>query len=165
MATFLTPEELENHIGAKRVLDFFDDDRDGVLSDTEREKLIEVVAVTNDTVTGAVVKKGWDGAALNELCEDRALRFAAKQIASSICGERKPEFFDANGDAPFAAQGKRGMQYLKDLVKGEQRSRAEDTGAGGNRSIRGRVSISTPSRVFGRDPNDPCDKYGDGKGF
>lgn len=165
MATFLTAEELTNHIGASRVVDFFDDDRDGVLNDDERAKLIEVVAVTNDTVTGALLNKGWNESALAELSEDRALRFAAKQIASSICGERKPEFFDGNGDAPFAAQGKRGNQYLKDLAKGDQRSRAEVTGAGVNKSIRGRVSISDPSSVFGRDANDPTDKYGDGRGF
>lgn len=165
MATFLTREELEGHIGAQRVLDFFDDDRDGSLGDDELGRLIEVVAVTNDTVTGAVRNKGWEDDALNELSEDRALRFAAKQIAASICGERKPEFYDANGDPPFAAQGKRGNQYLKDLAKGDQRSRTEGTGAGVNRSIRGRVSISDPSSVFGRDANDPTDKYGDGRGF
>ncbi len=166
MATFLTVEELQLHIGAQRLLDFFDDDRNGgVLDDAERALVVEVVSVVNDTVTGALLNKGWGAEALDPLSEDRALRFAAKQIAASICGERKPEFYDSNGDPPFAAQGKRGNQYLKDLAKGDQRSRAETTGAGVNKSIRGRVSISDPSSVFGRDANDPTDKYGDGRGF
>jgi hypothetical protein len=165
MATFLTVEELQSHIGVQRLLDFFDDDRDGILGDDELARVVEVVAVVNDTVSGAVVGKGWTAGATGELSEDRALRFAAKQIAAAICGERKPEFYDANGDPPFAAQGKRGNQYLKDMAKGDQRSRTEGTGAGGNQAIRGRFSTSTPSSVFGRDPNDANDQYGDGKGF
>lgn len=161
---FVTREELEDHIGAQRVLDFFDDDRDGTLSSRELGKLAEVVAVTNDTVAATLLKKGWEAAGLSELREDRAVRFAAKQIAASICGERKTEFYDAEGKAPFADQGKRGHAYLRDLVKGDQRSRTEAQ-AGANASLVGRKSISNPPRIFGRDPNDPTDQYGDDKGF
>lgn len=164
MADFVTREELEDHIGAQRVLDFFDDDRDGRLSPREVGKLNEVVAVTNDTVTAQLLSKGWEAAALNEIREDRSIRFAAKQIAASIAGERKTEFYDADGKAPFADQGVRGTKFLREFAKGEQRSRTEAQ-AGANATLVGRRSVSTPSRIFGRDPNDPNDLYGDDKGF
>jgi hypothetical protein len=163
-AIFVTREELEDHIGAQRVLDFFDDDRDGVLNDRELAKLNEVVAATNDTVSSQLLHKGWAADGLGEVMEDRAVRFAAKQIAASICGERKPEFYRADGTAPFAEQGTRGMKFLKDMARGDNRSRTE-AAAGTNASIRGRISVSNPKRIFGRDPNDPTDGYGDGMGF
>jgi hypothetical protein len=164
MASFVTQEELENMIGRAKVIDLFDDDRDGALDAAELARLNGIIAEANDHTTGVLIKKGWENDQLDDISADRAVRRAACQLAAAYAGERKPEFADANGDFPFNAQGKRGKEYLRDFVKGEQRSRTEAQ-AGNNKSIGGRVSISTPSSVFGRDPNDPDDQYGDGRGF
>jgi len=165
VAQFVTRVELERQIGQQRVLDFFDDDRSGDLNDDEVANLEEILSETNDVMVSALVHKGWEQSGLNALARDRSLRRAARQIAAQLAGQRKPELFDADGLGPFHPLGEIGRKTLKEFAKGESRSRLEANGAGKNASLRGRVSPSDPVTLFGRDPSDPSDAYGDGRGF
>ena len=168
MASFVTREELEAMLGTQRVLDYFDDDRDGVLNDTEIGNLEEVLAEANDFVVGQLQGKGYSGAdELTKLSSDRALRRSAKQIAADLAGDRRPEFRTEDGSSAFATAGERGRAYLKSFATQEVRTRVETTtqGVGGPSNMRARVSSPTPNSVFGRDPSDPNDLNGANRGF
>lgn len=164
MGLFTSREELETKMGAQRVLDLFDDDRDGTLGTTDLEKLSEIISEAEDTTTSLLLHKGWERADLKGLAADRSLRRAATQIAMQLAGERRPEFNDGEGRSLYDFQGERGRKTLKDFARGTNRSRLEDA-HGKNASLRGRVSASNPVSIFGRDPSDPDDQYGDGQGF
>lgn len=164
MGLFTSREDLETKMGAQRVLDFFDDDRDGTLGEADLERLESVVSEADDTTTGILIHKGWERTELKGLSRDRALRRASTQIAMQLAAERRPEFQDAEGKSPYDFQGERGRKFLKEFASGAQRSRLEDA-HGKNASLRGRVSASTPNTIFGRDTSDPDDAYGDGRGF
>ncbi len=164
MASLTSEADLVSLIGRQRVVELFDDDGDGVVAGQDLNSLNDTLAEANDYAIACVLKKGWEATELDGLSGDRALRRAATQVAAMLAGQRRPGFFDPQGRAFFDALGKNGKDYLQQLARGELRSRLEDQ-HGANRSIRGARSTSTPSSVFGRDPNDPNDKYGDGRGF
>jgi hypothetical protein len=164
VAKWVTRGALEKRIGVERVRQLFDDDRDGVLNDAEEETLNEILSEADDTVTAALLQKGWNADQLNGLSEDRALRRAACQIAAELSGERRPEFRDEEGFGPYDKMGERGRDTLKSFARGESRSRLEPS-VGANKALRGRHSASDPVTIFGRNPGDPNDKMGDDKGF
>lgn len=164
MASFTSRQDLEQLITPRRVIELFDDDGDGAVTGTDLDSLNEAIAEANDFTEAQVIKKGWTHDELDGIAGDRALRRAATQVLAQIAGERKPGFFNGDGDGFFQAMGVRGRAYLKELARGESRSRLE-AAHGGHRTIRGKLSASTPVSIFGREPGDPEDKYGDGKGF
>lgn len=164
MASFTSRQDLEQLITARRVIELFDDDTDGVVTGTDAAALNEAIAEANDFTEAQLIKKGWTHDQLDGIAGDRALRRAATQVLAQIAGERKPGFFNAAGEGFFHAMGARGRTYLREMARGESRSRLEDA-HGTHRTIRGAVSKSDPVTVFGRDTGDPNDKYGDGRGF
>jgi hypothetical protein len=165
MASLTTREDLEDLIGARKVVEIFDDDGDGQIAGRDLQALNKVLAEANDHATSLVLLKGWTEDELNGLSRDHAIRLAATQLAAQFAGERRPGFFDSQGNGLFTAMGKRGRDYLKGAARGETRSRLEGE-HGRNRSTRGRRSTAEPSSVFARNPNDPNDQPGnDGRGF
>lgn len=164
MALFASREDLERRFGQQRVLDLFDDDRDGVVDGTDLTILNEVISEADDVVQGALVHKGWERSELVGLSRDRQLRRAACQIVMQLAGERRPEFTNDQGRPLYDEYGERARKFLSGFARGEQRSRLE-AAHGKNDSLVGRVSASTPVSIFGRDPSDPDDNYGDGRGF
>lgn len=160
-----TRAELENLIGADKVVQYYDDDKDGAVAGTDLAKLEAHRDEANDFAAAILFKKGWNTEdALTTIGTDRAVIRATTQIFAGLAGERRPAFYDSNGDPPFKAMADRGRAYLRELVKGEVRSLKEQT-AGNNATLRGRRSTSDPVTIFGRDVSDPEDKYGDGRGF
>jgi len=145
-------------MGAQRVLDLFDDDRDGTLGQGDLARLEETISEAEDTTTGILIHKGWEQSELKGLARDRSLRRATTQIVMQLAGERRPEFNDAEGRSLYDFQGERGRKTLKEFAKGVQRSRLEAV-HGKNDSLRGRVSQSTPVSMFGRDPSDTEESY------
>ncbi len=162
---FTTQDELEDLIGVEKVLQYFDDDRDGTLGASDLARLAKVLLEANDIAFGILYKKAWTlDQMTDELIHDRGIVRATTQICAGLVGERRPDLYDPSGDPPFLAMAKRGRSFLLDMAKGEVRSKQEEN-AGANNSLRGRRSVSNPSSLFGRDPNDPNDNYGDGRGF
>jgi len=164
MSLFTGREELEDRFGQQRVLDLFDDERSGGLTTAGLARLNERCSEADEIVIGALIHKGWSRDELRGLSRDRQLRRAASQIAMQLGGERRAEFTNDQGRPIWDEAGERARKFLSSFARGEQRSRLEDS-VGKNDSLRGRVSESTPRTIFGRDPADPNDLYGDGRGF
>lgn len=162
--SFATKEGLEGVIGADRVRDLFDDDRDGALSDVELQSLQECLSEANDFVVAQLTGKGYSGEDMTELAKDRALRRCGNQIAADIAGDRRPEFRDDQGNSAYFSSGERARAYLKAFSRQEVRSRVEPA-AGKPSTLRARISSPTPNSVFGRDPSDPNDLNGGDRGF
>lgn len=151
---------LEQKIGADRVLDLFDDDRDGAVADADLETLEAVFAQADDIVTGHLVKKGRTEETIRDhLRTDRQVVRAWVGIAAQLAGERKPEWRNQQGVGPYELDGKRGREDLKMLATGELRSHTESEGGSANTSLLG--AIERPYLEFAPDPNIPGDR---GKG-
>jgi hypothetical protein len=164
VAKFTSREDLETRIGRQRVLELFDDDRDGVLNDDEMGTLNELASEADDTTTAALLQKAWTNDQLTELARDRSLRRATTQIFAQLAGERRPEFRNDADEGPYDAMGERGRETLQRFSRGQSRSRLEPA-VGANKSLRGRYSPSEPKTIMGRDVSDPNDRMGDDKGF
>lgn len=162
MANFTNRSDLEKQITKRRVIELFDDDGDGLVDGEDLEALNEVLSEANDFVTNSIVFKGFDSDQLNGLSRDRSLRRSAAQIAAEISGTRRTEFLDpSTGEAPYAAMGKRGRDYIKAFSKGEERSRLEEQ-HGANFAVGGDNTGTNPPFIFNRDPSNPDDPYGPG---
>lgn len=166
MATVLyggaTTEErrktVEGRIGAARLLQLFDEDKDGDITGDDLLLLESFLAQADDIVTGLLIRKGYNETQLREsLSTDRQVVNAWTGVFAQIAGERKPEWY-VEGKGPFDAVGSRARAELSALARGEIRSHTETAG-GANAALLGDVGLHLFE--FAPDPNIPGDR---GKG-
>lgn len=162
MVDFGSREDLEARIGAKRVVQLFDDDGDGIVAGDDLEQLENTLGIASDIVTGLLLNKGFTLEQLEKIKEDRQVVLAWSAIAAQLAGQRRPEWVDDEGIGPYDLIGQRARADLKALAKGEIRSvkEAETGGAGVNPILQS--SRQDRPFVFNPDPNDPNDRYGPG---
>lgn len=151
---FTSLAELQNQIGNARALDLFDDDEDGVISESDGP-VAQALAQANDAVTGIVLLKGWSMASLAELAEDQAIRRYATDILSSYGGRRRPEWFDSNGKGRYHEVGEQARKDLANYALGVFRSRKEVDGAGQNPALQADTNVGAPVFIVSRDPRYP----------
>lgn len=159
MAEFTTLARLQAAITERRCVEYFDDDRDGVISDSDPSVLFALTAA-NDKATSIIFKKGFSLAQIELLTADASLQRYATCLAAMYAGQRRLEFLDPEGRGPFDAMGKQALADLGAMATGELRSKIEET-AGANPLTNADTNLGEPVFVVSRDPRCPG-SYGPG---
>lgn len=135
---FTTSARLVLKMGGQRLVQYFDDDNDGVADPAAMEEVIEDA---NSDVESKLLGKGWTRERLEAAAalEDDVLSRIATNIAMGYAGERRPEWLDAEGKGPFDALREKAYERLKDLARARERLPAE-TEVGKHTQVGGRLS-------------------------
>lgn len=151
---FTSLAELQGMISPARTLDLFDDDGDGIVSESDAAVSL-CLAAANDFVTSVLFQKGFAMAALAVLAQDASLRRHATALFAQYGGERRTEFLDKDGNGRYHTIGKRARDDLKEMSRGELRSRMEAEGAGPNPIVSTDTNVGAPIFIIARDPRYP----------
>ena len=113
---YCTLADLQAAVGQAQTLRFFDDDNDGVEDTAAVNSVLSRVASQIDArltrVYNMAAVRANPPATLQEIATDLALQ---------LMGERRPDFADGQGRSPYFDRGKRAMDLLKDIQKGDAR--------------------------------------------
>lgn len=155
---YLTQTDLENRVGAARVLQLFDDNNDGSLSAGELSILNEKLESAEGEVDSRLMR-AWSIDGITALAgEDSAVKLHASWIALAFASERKPEFLGAGGIGPYKEQYDRAIKFFEKLSKGRQRSNGESA-AGQGSNVGGNLQPTLPTGtsrfVFSPDNDNP----------
>lgn len=153
MAEFTTLARLQAVITERRTIEFFDDDHDGVIAESDAGVLFAKNSA-NDKATSIIFKKGFSLAQIAELTADESLQRYATCLFAMYMGQRRLEFLDSEGRGPFDAMGKQALADLTAFSTGELRSKIEET-AGANPLTDADTNVGEPIFVVSRDPRYP----------
>lgn len=133
MPAIIALVDLSNQVGLERVVQFFDDDGDGVVVDADLN-VIAVLDQAEGQYFSRMLRAYGDKATLILLAaNDPVVKGHIVWIACELMGERRVEFTNADGWGPFQAQYNRAIKELDLLSKGATRSGGEEVvGLGGN---------------------------------
>lgn len=133
MAEFLDLSDLQNQIGAQRIVQYFDDDGDGVVDDLDPQ-VVQVLDQAEGQYYSRLLRAYSSKDALTTLANnDPVVKGHVIWIACELAAERKPEFTDAEGWGAWKVQYNRSIKELDLLSKGATRTIAEEqVGAGAN---------------------------------
>lgn len=133
MADFLTLADLSDKIGQQRIVQFFDDDADGVVDGADSQ--VAAVLEAAEAMYYSRLKRAYPGRqTLIDLANaDPAVKSHVAWIACELAAERRLEFTSAEGWGAFKVQYDRALSELDLLSKGATRSIGETTvGKGAN---------------------------------
>lgn len=153
MADFTTLPLLQAVITERRTIEFFDDDHDGVIAESDAGVQFALTSA-NDKATSIIFKKGFSLAQIEILKADTSLQRYATCLFAMYAGQRRLEFLDAEGRGPFDAMGKQALTDLQAISTGELRSKLEED-AGSNPLTDADTNIGEPLFVVSRDPRYP----------
>lgn len=153
MAEFTTLARLQAVITERRAIEFFDDDHDGVISESDAGVLFAKNSA-NDKATSIIFRKGFSLPQVELLAADESLQRYATCLFAMYMGQRRLEFLDSEGRGPYDAMGKQALTDLTAISTGELRSKVEET-AGSNPITDADTNIGDPLFVISRDPRYP----------
>ena len=153
MAVFTTLERLQAVITERRTVQFFDDDADGAISESDAGVQFAMNSA-NDKATSIIFKKGFSLDQIDELVADESLQRYATCLFAMYAGQRRLEFLDSEGRGPFDAMGKQALADLTAISTGELRSKLE-ADAGDNPLTSADTNTGQPLFVISRDPRCP----------
>jgi hypothetical protein len=154
MADFTNLAKLIALIGERRAIELFDDDGD--LSIDEADAAVAfAMGSANKFVKSVIFRKGFTGEQIDALTADESLQRYATAIFAQYAGQRKAEFTDANGHAPFHTLGEQARKDLASIATGELRSILEETTVGQNPIVSADVDAPCPTFIIARSPGDP----------
>lgn len=154
MAEFTNLERLIKLIGDRRAVELFDDDNDRTITQSD-DAVAFAMDSANAFVGSAIFRKGFSVEQVEALASDASLQRYATCIFAQYAGQRKPEFTDAEGRAPFHAMGEQARKDLAAIAAGELRSLLEASTVGANPIVGGDVSTACPPFIVNRDPRYP----------
>ena len=138
MADFLVVGDLISAVGNRKVLQWFDDQYNGTLSD-DTVAIDDVLSRAEAEMYGRMLRAypsdTTDPTSPLRLlvANDPALKGHVIGVALQYASERRPEFTDADGAGSFKARYDRAIDYFETLSKGIKRSRGEiEAGKGAN---------------------------------
>jgi hypothetical protein len=153
MAVFTTLERLQSVITERRTVQFFDDDGDGVIAESDAGVQFAMNSA-NDKATSIIFRKGFSLEQLDLLAADESLQRYATVLFAMYAGQRRLEFLDQEGRGPYDAMGKQALLDLQAISTGELRSKIEAT-AGANPLTDADTNTGDPLFVVSRDPRYP----------
>ena len=132
-ADFLTLNDLENQIGADRIIQFFDDDADGIVAGADPQ-VVQVLEQAESQYYSRMLRAYPSRESLIDLANaDSSVKGYAIWMACELAAERRLEFTDAEGWGAFKMQYQRAIAELDLLSKGQARSIGEEAvGQGAN---------------------------------
>jgi len=133
MPDILVLADLSNQVGLNRVLQFFDDDGDGVVVDADAN-VMQVLDQAEGQYYSRLLRAYGDKATLILLANnDPVVKGHIVWIACELMGERRVEQIGADGWGPWKAQYQRAINEIDLLSKGQTRSVGEsEVGLGAN---------------------------------
>ena len=133
MPNFLTLADLSNQITASRIIQFFDDDGDGVVVDADSQ-VASVLEQAEGQYYSRMLRAYPSKDSLTTLANnDPVVKGHVIWIACELAAERRTEFTDAEGWGAFRVQYDRAIKELDLLSKGATHSIAEEqVGLGAN---------------------------------
>ncbi len=155
MANFTDLAKLVLLIGERRAMELFDDDNDGAIAESDAAVAFAMDSA-NAFVKSAIYRKGFSASQIDQLTADTSLQRYGTCVFAQYAGQRKPEFADAEGRAPFHALGEQARKDLASIASGELRSLLEET-AGANPIVAGDINAPCPPFFIARDPRYPGD--------
>lgn len=153
MAEFTTLARLQALITERRSVEFFDDDHDGSISESDASVSFAKNAA-NDKVTSIIFRKGFSLEQIDDLTADESLQRYATCLFAMYAGQRRLEFLDAEGRGPYDTMGSQAVKDLQAIATGELRSRLEAI-AGSNPITHADTNLGEPVFVVSRDPRYP----------
>ena len=154
MADFTNLSRLILLIGERRAVELFDDDNDGEIAEADAAVQF-AMGSANAFVKSAIYKKGFSADQIDLLTADLSLQRYGTSVFAQYAGQRKPEFTDAEGRAPFHALGEQARKDLASVATGELRSILEATTVGQNPIVDGEINATCPPFIVSRDPRYP----------
>lgn len=149
MADFLTLQDLYNRVGARAINGYFDDQRNGVLTD-DTTAVDEVLSAAEGEMYSRMMRSypgdpsTIGGAVQTLVANDPALKTYVAWVACQLAAERRPAFTDDEGLGPYKGQWKRAIDYFESVSKGLRYSMGQPQ-AGAGRNAGGRLSPSPPA--------------------
>lgn len=174
MARYLTIEDLVKCVGANRVLEYFDDDLSGDVSDddnliitqglgisslAESEAVDEVLTDAENEADSRMLRSFSIDQITTIAQEDGAFRRHVAWIALQFASERRPEFHGEGGKGAFDAKYERAIAYFESLSRGKSRSKGETvagkSGRHGGKVQPAAATQTTPRFLFSPERNAP----------
>lgn len=144
---FTSVARLEQKIGAERLVQYCDDNRDGTADTAVVE---QVIAAADREVRATLRQKGWPEDKLSGLEIDEFVCELATSIAADRAAGRRAEFKLPDGTTLYTAEA---TQARKDLTRiATTELRPDETEAGRHAGTRSRA-ISPPPKHVVTDPN------------
>ena len=163
MPDILVLQDLNNRIGANRVLKYFDDDRDGSVLDSD-PAVVAILDEAEGEAFSRMLRAYGNAQAIIDLADnDPVFKGHIAWVACELASERNTEFTDSDGWGAFKAQYERALAYFENLSKGRQRSRGEAV-AGKNNNVGGNVKPAPPAATEGNFVFAPSTKAPTGHG-
>jgi hypothetical protein len=130
---------------------YFDDDGDGIAD----PGLVTQMILNASSAIDAVLLKGFSADAIVQLALEPLFKHHGAYATLHMAAKRRPEWRDAQGNAPYRTDWNDAMKYYADLAAGNARSQKESTA--GTHPIIGGHQIANapplPTYVFAPDPN------------
>ncbi len=159
MPDIIVIADLSNQVGLNRVLQFFDDDGDGVVTDAD-PNVVAILDQAEGQFYSRMLRAYPDKATLILLANaDPIVKGHIVWLACELMAERRVEFTNAEGWGAFQVQYNRAMKEIDLLSKGAVRSIGEATvGQGANTGgrLQPRQNIGTTKQfTFAPSKGDP----------
>jgi hypothetical protein len=144
---FTSAARLEKKIGAERLVQYCDDNRDGV---ADADTVEQVVLAADREVRATLRQKGWPEDKLSGLELDDFVCSLADTIAADRAAGRRAEFKLPDGTTLYSAEAKIARADLTRIATTELRP--DETEAGRHAGTRSRAISPQPKHVV-TDPN------------
>jgi len=145
--------DLEAAMTAVHMVQYLDDDRDGVPDD---RALTDVTTEANREIEAMLVQKGFSHEQLVVLAKDEFVRRQAALVAKENAGFRRPTMLLADGTTIFSPEAKRARERIKMIASAELRLNAERAkGAGATGQVRGKANVPEPKFYVAPSSDDP----------
>lgn len=164
MPDILVIADLSNQVGQNRIIQFFDDDGDGIVADGD-PNVDQILDQAEGQYYSRIFRANGDKAtAILMANNDPAVKGHIIWIACELMGERKPEFTNAEGWGPWQMQYNRAITELDLLSKAATRSAAESVvglGANSGGTLQPATNIGTTTQfTFLPSKGDPSGQGG-----
>lgn len=144
MADWLKLQDLKNLVGSERTIQLFDDDGDGLISESDAN--VQAVLKVAESEAYSRLRRAWSVDAIKTLAaNDPGFTSHCAWVALEFASERRPAFCADDGKGCYWAQYERAIEFFESVSKGLQRSVGEGS-AGTNPQIGGNLRPTETSK-------------------
>lgn len=148
MPDILALADLQNRIGADKVLKYFDDDVDNVVDDVDANVVAILEEAEGEAYSRMLRAYGDKQSIIDLAANDPVFKGHIAWVACELASERNTEFTDAEGWGAHKAQYNRAIAFFENLSKGRLRSKGEAV-AGRNAHVGGTLQPAPPAATEG----------------
>lgn len=151
---FVDRGDLERRMTADLLVQYCDDDNDGI---ADENAVSEVCEDADRALRSVLIGKGYTAAQLTKLESDKGLRRLGATIGAELAAFRRPALYLDDGTTLFTVAARTAKAELSRYASGELRSIAEDV-AGKSANLNSLRTTTAPKFYVRADPNNPNDR-------